>query len=959
MKRKALHIFVISAIACSLWFSHAPSIFAQSQALNAQIEGTVLDQNNAAIPNAAITVTNIETGAVRTAAVNESGVYRFPLLPLGAYRMVVEAANFKKFIREGIILTTGQSAVIDVSLGTGDVSEAVTVSRDTSIADAGKTDLGRVMNTREVQNLPQVQLNPYNFGILQANVTGRPSRGFAFPRINVNGYLRRVNYLLDGNTNTSYEARTRFTLISGAYVSEIQLVTNGFAPEFGDTPGMIMNVVTPSGTNAFHGSATYRFRRPSFYTRPFFYDSPEDIPDNNADNFTGTVGGPIANDRWHYYFGYEWQYRDDRSGAARRITINPENRAALISAGLSPSIFPPAMPSLEKGSFYIFRTDVQLNDRNRFAMRYNHAHLNAPNFPQGRLNTLERGSDSFSIDHDIAAQLTSYTPSVFNEFRFQYGQRSSGFRRNELSGTGPSIVIAGVANFGSPANIDTAFPPLKITQFQDNLMRTTGAHVFKFGGGVSVHHYTERAAIYSEYRFSSIANYTAARNGSNPKSYSRYTEQFGDPETTIKAAYWNVFAQDDWKLTRRLKMNYGLRYDLYKIPDADPTSPFPLSRKFDVDKNDLAPRLGIVYALREGSRPTVLRAGAGIYYEAPLLAIYRDVLQHNGGPGFSSVELRPSAANAPAFPNTLGPGALLPPQDIYTIAEDYDTMYAVHSNIQVEQALTEDLSVAVGYVFSAGRHLNVYRNINAINPVRYLSDGRPVFGDDKLDPRFGWIVIAESAGVARYGAMAVQLTQRLSGGLQFSINYTLAKARNDAPDGDFEGIFLSDPTNRAIDKGYSSADQRHTFAMSLVYSPHFTFVNKTVRNLFNNNQFGIISAANSGERFNIYADVIDLNGDSIDVDRPVSLGRNAGKTPSQFNTDLRYSRFFNFGGRYKLEVFGEFQNLFNNNSIVGFSDTTVPTDPKTGKLIGQLPTSYAGPIAQESRQFEIGVRVFF
>ena len=195
-------ILVCAVIAGLLFAASISPAFAQSQALNGQIEGTVLDQSNAAVPNAVITVINIETGATRIITTDESGVYRFPLLPLGNYRIAAEAANFKKFIHEGITLTTGQIATVDISLQTGDIKEVVTVSADSFVADAGKTDLGRVMNTREVQNLPLVPRNPYNFGLLQANVTGRPGRGFAFPNINANGYLRRVNYLIDGNTNT-------------------------------------------------------------------------------------------------------------------------------------------------------------------------------------------------------------------------------------------------------------------------------------------------------------------------------------------------------------------------------------------------------------------------------------------------------------------------------------------------------------------------------------------------------------------------------------------------------------------------------------------------------------------------------------------------------------------------------------------------------------------------------------
>src|SRR6185503_420939 len=295
---------------------------------------TVSDQNKAAVPKAVITVTNIETGASRTMTSDEGGVYRFPLLPLGTYRIIAEAANFNKLVREGIILTTGQTATVDLSLSAGEVREVVTVSSDAPIATAGKTDSGRVMHTREVQNLPLGSRNQLNCGRLQANVNGRTTRGLAFPSLNVNGYARRVNYQLDGSTNTQGDRATiRFMLISDVYVSEVQLLTNGFAAEFGNTTGMIMNMVTPSGTNALHGAVSYRFRRPSFYSRPFFYSASAELPDNQADDFTAQVGAPIIKNRWHFYFGYEWIKRDDKAAAERVLTIPAADKARLIAAG--------------------------------------------------------------------------------------------------------------------------------------------------------------------------------------------------------------------------------------------------------------------------------------------------------------------------------------------------------------------------------------------------------------------------------------------------------------------------------------------------------------------------------------------------------------------------------------------------------------------------------------------------
>ncbi|HNU09666.1 MAG TPA: carboxypeptidase-like regulatory domain-containing protein, partial [Pyrinomonadaceae bacterium] len=197
--QKALKFFALTiVIACIA----SISAIAQSQALNGQIEGTITDPNSAAVPNATVTVLNVGTGTGRTVTTDSNGLYRLPLLPLGTYRVTVEAANFKKFIQEGVTLTTGQTATVNVTLTPGGINETITITSDAPIADPGKIDVGRVMNTREVQNLPLVSRNPYNFALLQANVTGRPNVEFGVPRINANGYTRRTNYQLDGNNNT-------------------------------------------------------------------------------------------------------------------------------------------------------------------------------------------------------------------------------------------------------------------------------------------------------------------------------------------------------------------------------------------------------------------------------------------------------------------------------------------------------------------------------------------------------------------------------------------------------------------------------------------------------------------------------------------------------------------------------------------------------------------------------------
>ncbi len=943
-------------------------VAAQSQALNAQIEGVVTDSLGAAIPNAAVKARNTGTGTERTSTTDQSGIYRLPLLPLGRYQVTVEAPNFKKLVRDGIILTTGQIATVNASLEAGGISEIVNITADAPIVDPGKIDVGRVMDAREVQNLPLVARNPYNYSLLQANVTGRPNSEFGVPRINANGYARRTNYQLDGNANTQADrAGIRLMPISEVFVSEVQLVTNGFSAEFGNTPGLIMNAITPSGTNDFHGSASYRFRRKGFSSRPFNTSPTSKKPDTKVDNVTGAVGGPIMQDRWHFYTGYEWLNRDLSS--QRVVTISAANQAVLVANGVPATAFPDAIPTKQKVNFFIFRTDAQLNDIHRLTGRINYFKNLSPDNIGGGLNTLQRSIDFDDLSWSPAIQLVSaFSADMLNEFRFQFAKRNSQNLVNANSGTVPTVVISGVANFGAPEIGNTISPLETMTQFQDNFTLTRNNHTMKFGGGLNRVHDERRSGVFARYTFPNLQAYVNAFTGVNRRGYTNFVETFGDADLAYDSTFYNFFAQDDWKITPKLKLNIGLRYDLYDIPDADPTSQFAASQSFRVDKNNFAPRLGAVYGLRDGKYATILRASAGLYYEQPFLDMYRRAIQNNGNARFFNFSFAPTNPAAPNFPNNLGalpPGTVLPVQIIETVSPDFDTTYAIHTNFQVEQGLTNDISLTLGYIHSGGRHLPVYRGINRVPTGATLGDGRPIFNalqSTRIDTRFNDILMVESVGNSVYDALTIQLTKRFSKGYQFSANYTLSKAEDDAPEQNLVAVAaeeLSDPTNRFLARGPSVADQRHTFVMSFVGRPDFHFENETWNRILNDNQLGIIATANSGETFNIVSPN-DLNLDGFSgSDRPNGIGRNSGTTPSQFNVDLRYSRFISFTERYRLEIFGEFINVFNVNSIFQLNSRTVTTNAN-GDATGPLPTINNKPVSSlDSRQFQLGFKFNF
>jgi len=571
--------------------------------------------------------------------------------------------------------------------------------------------------------------------------------------------------------------------------------------------------------------------------------------------------------------------------------------------------------------------------------------------------------------------ISAFTPTFLNEARYQYAKRYSQNLPNANSGTAPSIVITGAqaALFGAPENPNTIAPLETSKQFVDNVTITYGTHTMKFGGGFNRINDTQKAGIFARYTFPSIAAYVAAKNGTAPLGYSNYVESFGEPSVSFHSTFYNFFGQDDWKVTPRLKVNYGVRYDLYAVPEAPANAPLAFSQKFRTDKNNFAPRLGVVYLLREGDRPTVVRGSMGIYYDPPQTDLYRRAIQNNGSPIFFNFTFNPTTSGAPSFPNTLGSlpaGAALPRQSVEAVAPDFSNLYAFHTNAQVEQALSKNLSLTAGIIYSKGTHIPVYRNINPINPVGSLADGRPIFSSTisaatRLYPQFNNVLLAESVGNSNYTAGTISLNKRFWSGYQFSANYTYSHAIDDAPEQNlvatqFSNLVLSDPTNRARDRGNSQADQRHTFVMSFVGRPKFQVENSFLRGLINNNQLGFIATANSGETFNIVS-TTDLNNDGVGAgnsDRPLFIGRNTGRTPRQLNVDMRYSRFVPITERYNVEVFGEFINLFNINSIFQVNGA-VATDA-AGNLLAPLPDfTTRNPAALDSRLFQLGIKFNF
>jgi outer membrane receptor protein involved in Fe transport len=470
-----------------------------------------------------------------------------------------------------------------------------------------------------------------------------------------------------------------------------------------------------------------------------------------------------------------------------------------------------------------------------------------------------------------------------------------------------------------------------------------------------------------EYTFPTIESYLAAVSGASPLGYTTFRQDFGNLTASYSSAFYGLFVQDDWQVTDRLKLLYGVRFDLFDVPPARTFAPNPYSQDFTIDKNNWGPRAGLSWSLDSQAR-TVLRASTGLMYEPPLLDFYDNAILNNGDPRSYTVQLSGTSAGAPAFPASLAnapAGFVLPRQSITAVDQAFRTQSAWLTNVQLERALASDLSVALGYVNSVGRQLPVLMDVNLIPTGNVLPDGRPVFSTavsavTRRDPTFDHVNVFQSIGEAKYNAFTATLTKRMTHGFQAQATYTFADGEDNAP---LTGTYVvgsgddrvSDPTNLDRERGATPFHQTHTFAVSTVIAPEVAGTGWAVA-LANNNQLGLILQANSGLPFNIRSRT-DLNLDGVTNDRPNGFERNAGRLGRVVYLDLRYSRFIPAGDTRRVELFFEAKNLFNTENVA--TVTRDVTTTAAGDLAAPLPSPFPPQSAYDQRQMQLGLKFVF
>jgi outer membrane receptor protein involved in Fe transport len=964
---------------------------AQSQSINGTIRGTISDASGNPIVAAKVVVTNTDTGYTRTLVTSEDGVYIAPNLPLGSYSVAASSSAFAPYTQTGIRLNAGSDLNVNASLKVGSVSTVIQVSADAPILETTATDLGRTITEVEVQNQPLTSRNPYNFILFQPGVSGHPNNENGIPRtVNTNGLVDRVSYQLDGGVDTETDRYgLRLFAISDSYVKEVETVSNAFNAEFGNTAGIIYNVITPSGTNNVHGAAQYLWRPKAASACPTLQNcDTSHKPDLHVDDVVGSVGGPVLKNRFFYYAAYEHLKRAN----PQALTITSANQTALIANGISSSLFQIA-PQVQRAQWLDTRGDYNINAKNSVFVRYNYFRNTYPyNTNAGGLYALDAASDFRDRAHIIAAQLiTTFAPTLLNEFRGSWPYRNEAHINSVTTGTGAVVTISGVANFGGSNGVGDRFQE-KIPSFSDNLTWIVGNHQFKLGGSFQRNNDTQLQDIYTQYTFASIAQWLSAKNGTSPYLYSSVAASIGHPGAGYQSTFFGFFAQDSWRLGRNLTANYGLRYDQYRAPAGLSNAPLTSTQSFRTPLGDFAPRLGLAWSPRP---TTVVRLSGGLFYAATPTNTWYTPLYNNGligtGSYIASVSdsygsgLNYGSANAtdianiaaanasakangcltafPASPSAISTSCIAT-QSVTTLSPNFKNEYTWNGNLQVAQQLGNNDSLTVGYVLTQGRNSEYLRNSNLINPTGYLADGRAVYSSSpsastRANPNFNNITTIYSGSNSSYNALVASYQHRSALGLTVAANYTWSHSISNTPEGytyEFSGS-VSDPDNPKRDRGNSGVNRPNAFTLSTTYSPIAKFDSKILNGIVSNNLFAVLGNFASGDDQTITTST-HLNGDSTSTSRPLNVGRNTVRAPYVAQLDLRYTRqVATLWDRVKPSIFIEANNISNHVNVVTIN--TAATTNAAG-VITTAPTfapTAASPL--EARILQFGAKFDF
>ncbi len=915
---------VLALAAVALAFG-SPSLYAQNAVSTGSLTGTVHDPSGGLVTHATVTVVNEATGERVTSTSNDAGIFSFPALKIGTYDVSVSSSGFKTSKTDGVVIGVGHTTDAETTLAIGQSSDTVTVTSDAASAlNPTDTTVGTLVQRDTIEGLPLsgrrytdlVLLTPNvvadgQFGHISfAGQSGGDLSGYnntAGGASNANG---STSFTVDGVDSTSYyygdnRGFTRIPYVFGLQsIQEFQVQANVYDSSYGGAGAGFINTVTKSGTNAFHGDAFYYNRNSATGANDAIdKGAGNPRPLNVLQQFGADIGGPIKKDKMFFYFDYEQQRHKDPLYAVNAGQSSTDETSYGVPAGTAlptPSSHYPVAATISQdeatadptnpvylqgvaNALNVIHTnlgprarrrddwelfpkfDWAINEKTHLTALYNYNHFQSAGgiitFSPESFGGDELLGDNGVRDHVATVHLThTFSPTIVNDAYVSYVRDEQLYHPSGLAGsatspemilTAPETVLLGNATF--------TYNNLREyqTQFADHITYLKGKN--QLDAGYSLNYDTisndNPGTFFGQYIFLSLQAFALGK-------WNIYEQTAGNPKYNFSDPFMGFFVNDTYHLKSNLTVTGGVREDFQKYGNPSGNPLVPSTQKFNNQYERISPRLGFSY---NPFPKTVVRGGAGLYYEIFVGGNYQNSTQQNGisqtGLELFDFNTATIAANqSPAYPAALpanNPG-FAGGGNIVAIDSHYKTPSVINSSLQIDQELAKGTILTVGSLWSHGMHLTsstAYdQNLGVptgtttyLSPSGALIATEPnldtgVLGEGRLTSSLGQINTLISPGIDNYNSLFVQLNRQAAKGLNFIVSYTLSKSTQSGVD--FYNQFDLSGTH-----GLSLLDQRQRLSVAGVYAPVFDTGSEMARAVYNGFKLSMIAQVNTGHPY--------------------------------------------------------------------------------------------------------------